>query len=367
MGGSLKEIARLTGVAASSVSRALAGKPGVSEEKRNEILEIASRIGYRPNPEARTLRTGRASDLLIILQDRPTEITSYRNHALIALGGGAFERVRVAVCSESEPLNGLLARAAEEGVAAAIVSGIDDGVDPANKRLLRETKVAVVCLDCAPQGETEGGWSDIVAIDREVGAYEAARLLLSTGGDIRFYAKQGLKRADARMKGIVRACAEAGRTVTDRMVVPVEGDDYAEGYAVTRGLLRRGHLRGLFCYNDKLAVGALKAVSEVGLQVPKEIMVVGFDDLSFAPYLTIPLTTVAQPVLPCAEAAIDLALARRDDPDRPFTIRRFPTKLVVRESAREAERAETLTRRHVAASPPLHPQGKHRNKIRRIK
>ncbi|HUX20745.1 MAG TPA: LacI family DNA-binding transcriptional regulator [Spirochaetia bacterium] len=334
MGGDLKEIARLSGVAVSSVSRALTGKPGVSREKRREILEIASRIGYRPNPEARTLRTGRASDLLVIIQDRPNDITSYRNHALIVLAGGAFERVRVQTCSASDPLAALLARAAEEGVAAVIVSGVQEEVPHRVAQQLEEAATAVVCLDCTKRLAPESNTIDRVDIDRESGAYEAARLLLSRAGrETLFFAKKELCEVDARLTGIRRACVDAGFTLSKRMLVPVEGDDFAEGREVTRALLRRNPPRGLFCYNDKLAVGALRAISEKGLRVPDDIMVVGFDDLSFAAYLTVPLTTVAQPVVACAEAAVDLALLRREDPRRPVDRRLFESRLVVRETA----------------------------------
>lgn len=367
MGGSLKEIARLTGVAASSVSRALADKPGVSAEKRREILEIATRLGYRPNPDARALRTGRAADLLVILQDRPSEITSYRNHALLALGGGAFDRVRVAVVSKSEPLETLLARAAEEGVTAVIASGVEGRVALQTRELLRDARTAVVCLDCTVSPAGIEGLGDSVEIDREVGAYEAARLLLSGGGTgIVFFARRGRRRTDARMKGIDRACREAGRKLNDRMVVAVEGDDFAEGYAVTQQLLRSRRVEGLFCYNDRLAVGALKAISDAGRLVPQEIKVVGFDDLSFAPYLTIPLTTVAQPVLPCVEAAIDLALLRRGDPERPAARQTFKTNLVTRETALWPETASAGPLAPPTAAP-RHGREKIRTNVRRTK
>lgn len=358
MAGSLKEIARLTGVAASSVSRALAGKPGVSAEKRCEILEIAERIGYRPNPVARALRTGRASDLLIILRDRPTQITSYRNHALIAFGGGAFDRVRVATVSDGEPLDDLLRRAAEEGTAGVVASGVEGRISPATLDALADSQTAVVYLDCAVGGGAGKLKGDRVEIDREVGSYQAARLLLAYGSEgVAFFAKGGRRRGDARMKGIERAVREVGASLDAEMVIPVDGDDFAEGYAVALRLLaRRRPLRGLFCYNDMLAVGALKAISESGRRVPADIAVVGFDDLSFAPFLTIPLTTVAQPVVPCAEAAIDMALLRTREPERPSAREIFETRLIERDTARWPESAKRDREPHgpstVAAALP---------------
>lgn len=368
MGGGLKEIARLAGVAASSVSRALAGKPGVSEEKRDEILALASRLGYRPNSEARALRTGRVNDLLIVMDAQPTEIASYRNYALMALGKGSFDRVRVSVRAGGEPIDALLAQAAREGARAIIVSGIDGRLSAETDALLAGSGSAVVLVDSLLRGAAKRARYDSVEIDRETGAGEAARLLLRSGGEaLRFFMKiargRGQRGADPRMRGIERAFAEAGRALARECLVAVEGDDFAEGYEVMREVLARGPADRLFCYNDKLAVGALRAIAEAGLSVPDEVMVVGFDDLSFASYLTPPLTTVAQPVLPCAEAAIDCALSRCEDPGRPPQHRVFCTELVVRrtafawdERAPDARSKRAAGRRHKTAGDIMRTQ-----------
>jgi len=348
MGGNLKEIARLSGVAASSVSRALSGKPGVSDEKRAEILALARRLAYRPNREAQTLRTGRSSDLLILAQATPTEIASYRNHALIAFGNGEFERVRVAVVGIRESVDPYLRRAAEEGVAAVITSGITGTVSPETVNRIVENGVALVLLDSTLSGLPADLYVDRVDIDRESGAYAAGRLLARAGGRTYLFCKESGRRRDPKSIGVERAFADAGTPLPDTRFISVVGDDFAEGYATASELLEASPVDRLFCHNDKLAVGALKALSDAGRRVPEDVMVVGFDDLSFAPYLAIPLTTVAQPVVPCAEAAIELALSRRSEPDRESEHRHFRTTLVIRNTALESipnggdEHSETI-------------------------
>jgi len=328
MQGSLQDIARKLGVSVSTVSRALAGKPGVSEARRREIQELAGQSGFRPNPNASSLRTGRGQGLTIVTHIHPTTITGMRNNALFATAQREFHDVRVLVRAGGETLDTAVRRAAANRPRAIVLSTCHGSIEPATRGALRDSGIALATMD------TDIPDCDCALIDRVTGMFQATRLLLLTGCERPvFFSHASLDKPDPRMRGIMAAFASLGRSNKDIDIAHVPGSTLKAGYELAAETLRRGPVDGLFCYNDDMAVGALKALSEAGIRVPEDVRLVGFDNLPISEYLPCPLTTVAQPVSDIAESAVQMCRRRLKDPGSKPQRLIFPASLVVRETA----------------------------------
>ena len=155
-----------------------------------------------------------------------------------------------------------------------------------------------------------------VAIDNQAAARDATRHLLDSGR--RRIAAVGAHPetndvgvAADRLEGYRSAHLEAGRKAVAKLVVPTQGWGRSAGYAAVAEVIRRGtRFDALFCLNDTLAVGAVRAVLESGLRVPEDVAVVGWDDVEEVAFTTPPLTSVSPDKAGIAEAAVDELIAQ---------------------------------------------------------
>jgi DNA-binding LacI/PurR family transcriptional regulator len=191
--------------------------------------------------------------------------------------------------------------------------------------------VPVVTLAALPGIEL-----DCVTVDRRHGAYLAVRHLLDLGhrrlgflhGDLRYDTDR------ERPVGLREAYAELGLE-PDLSLWEEAAAGFRGGYEAAQRLLARSPgMTALFCNNDEVAVGAMRALREAGLQVPDDVAMVGFDDIEIAEFAPAPLTTVSQPITEQARLAVERLFARLDGAGRdlaPETISLQPA-LVIRDS-----------------------------------
>lgn len=327
MPGGLEDIAGRLGVAVSTVSRALAGKPGVSEPRREQIVRLASELGYIPDPLASTLRSGRGSGLGVVVASKPTGISAMRNYAIFACGRELFGHTRVLVVNENETLDNVVRQAIHQKCRAIVVSAIGGELSDQTRALLSQRRIPLAVIDA----ECNAG--NHLRIDRSAGTCQCARLLLLNGcRHIVVFSNATPDRPDPRLDGILRGYADLGHSLNPRDVVPVKAG-HEGGYRAMKELLRERTLDGAFCYSDDTAQGALRALAEAGVTVPAHVQIVGFDNLPSSAYGTVPLTTVAQPVDEIARAAVALCAEQAEAPAEHPAARTFPTRLIVRASA----------------------------------
>lgn len=330
MPSSLEQIAELANVAVSTVSRALAGKPGVSAAKRAQIMECARRLNYVPDLHASLLRAGKNSGLTLVVPYRATGITMERNAALLYHGKQAFGTVRVLVKADSDDLDSVVRTALAQRSRAIVVSGISAGPTRETRDMLKDRGVALTFVDHA---DAE---ADCIRIDRITGACQAARLLLLSGcSHPVFFSRTTFEHADNRLVGIREAYRIEGKDESSIRLFPLHnyGSGMSAGYAATKDMLNTMPVDGLFCYSDEASIGTLRALAQAGVRVPQEVKVVGFDDIPVSAFLPLALTTIAQPVDEPARAAMEVTLQRLETPAGPQVARVFPARLVVRETA----------------------------------
>jgi LacI family transcriptional regulator len=327
----INHVAALAGVSPTTVSHVLSGKRLVAEETRGTVHEAIRRLGYRPNGVARSLRTRRSHMIAVVVPDVTNTFYSVLTRGLAdTLDGGGYGTY---VCNtdalldrEAKFLDDALDRGADGIVLAAVDAASAGALKPA------DLGVPVVCVG---QG-LDHPRIDVVTIDDEHGSYEVTRHLLG-GEPERVAMIQGPSTSGAtRVAGFTRAMADAARSIDPGLMVT--GDwTRRGGYDAMRKVLGRPSATrpdAVFCANDLMAIGAIDALREAGLDVPGDVAVAGFDDVDAATIVHPPLTTVVNPAYDIGVSAGQLLVSRLsgeyDGDGREIGL---PCPLVVRESA----------------------------------
>lgn len=321
-------IAEQLGIHPSTVSRALnpSSASRVSARTRAAVVEVAERIGYRPDPLARGLRTKR-SLLLGLLIPRLADVV------LARMFEGAEDRARdlgyqaITTSTRDEPgverelAEGLLRRRVE-GLILATPTTDDPFLDE-----LSERGTPFVLLN------RSSGGHPCVRGDDEMGGYLATRHLVSRSHR-RIAIIAGppqVSTTTLRRHGYERALKEAQITFDSRLLVH-SSLDAEGGYDAAAQLMAMSHPpTAIFAVNDSVAIGAMAAARDLGRVVPADLAVVGYNDSDVSGMLSIPLTSVALPLLKMGERSVDLLVDRLEG--RPIESFVFTPRLVVRASS----------------------------------
>jgi DNA-binding LacI/PurR family transcriptional regulator len=343
----IRDVAQAAGVSKSTVSNVIRGADGVAESTRERVLAAAARVGYRPNALARNLVRRRTTTVGIVVGDLSNPIFS----ELAKLAEQRLSRAGLAtmICNtdghpgrEQEKLEMLL----EHRVAGILM--LQFSGERSTLERLRAAGTSVVLLT---QAESE---ADCVVVDERRGAELAVSHLLELGHrHIAYLSSELVELAtdSARFAGYASALDAAGIPRDPRLVVRLGHPAYLrsdEGVRAAIGSLLAGAepATAIFASNDLLAVDVLETVEEMGLAVPRDVSVVGFDDIQVAGLARISLTTVAQPCEDLARIGIELLLEAIDGERAPSPPRQrlLEPALVVRGSTAPP----LLRERHVA-------------------
>lgn len=329
----IKDIAEQAGVSISTVSLVLNGRNcRVSDATRELVLHTAARLHYRPNRLAVGLATRRTMTLGIILPD-------IGNLFFSELAKGISERAQahgysIMICNtEDDPEKDIkyariLSDSGVEGVVLCMSSCCDEQAQKELSQELRSRGIPMVAVDRLP----EGGNSCTVAIRYRKGGYLATRHLTGLGHRCIGCITGPLlgKNARERLDGYRDALCEADLPLDESLVF--EGDYHRKSGACGAEALLRYGATAIFCSNDLMAYGAYETARQIGLHVPENLSVVGFDDILFSQMLEVPLTTIRQPALEMGRAAVMLLLQKIEDPDRPVEPCWFEPELMIRKS-----------------------------------
>jgi len=270
-----------------TVSRVLTGSIPVSEEKRERVLAAIAELGYRPSGVARALVGGRGSMVGVI--------------ALNTTRYGYSRTLEGVVVFEFDPVGVAVSRALPDVVPVVAVAAAGQSRSPHPHAYL----------------------------DDRVAALEATEYLLGLGHEtVHYLAIPTTDTRTGRARGWRQALVEAGIPVNEPELASY---DPASGYEVGRRLAEDESVTAVLCGNDELAIGLMRALSEVGRTVPGDVSVVGFDDQPFAAMWTPALTTVAQDFVDLGHRAFALLYDRLTTGTSAHRSSARP-RLVVRES-----------------------------------
>jgi LacI family transcriptional regulator len=324
----LNDLAKELHLSIATMSRALSRPETVAPETRRRVLEAVKKSGYRPNGIARSLRTQETRTIGIVVSD-------IRNPFFAAIVKAVDDvaranRYTVLICNADE--DGKNEEAALQLFLDRQVSGVIHCSTGANLDLLHEfQRRGVPIIDLDRQSGLED--VDTVVLDNEAGASMAANHLVELGHRrIGFIAgPRHLSNSQKRLEGFRKALRRAGVPLTRELV---EYGDFREesGYQAARKLLELPNPpSALFVSNNEMTAGALAAVRDRGVRVPRDLSLVGFDDARWARYLDPPLTVVAQPTQAMGQKAGELLLTRLRRKNGP-QLAVFEPQLVIRGS-----------------------------------
>ena len=302
------DIARLAGVSQSTVSRVMNHDPRISAATQSRVEQAMARLGYRPNAAARTLITGRSNLMGLVVSN----ITNPFYPELIeTIAAAAAEHdYTVVLCNTQESENlqlSMLDLLIEHQVDGAILtSPLRDSAIEIGRRGL--DRVPLVTVNRRMRGQR----LDSVHLDNVLAGRLVAEHLWALGHR-RIGFVGGLRSASTnsdRLRGVRSALRRLGRPLP-REYVDHGQFTWRHGYAAAKSLLTQADRpTALICADDLLALGVMDSAVDLGLEIPQDVAVVGFDDIPAAALRQVALTTVRQPVAEMGRRAVDLLMAR---------------------------------------------------------
>lgn len=302
-GPTIADVAAEAGVSSMTVSRVVNGEANVSGNTRDKVTAAIKALGYIPNPAARSLAGGQQCRIAL-LHSNPS--AAYLSELLVgSLAGAAACDVELTVepCTLNESLDALVARLSGHRIDAVLLP------PPLCENLALLTSLQASCIPVAQIANGKpSSFAHAVTIDDETAAYTMTARLLALGHRrIGFIAGDVNQTASAlRRIGYEHALAEAG--IDRDTALFAEGDfTYRSGLVAAEALLSRANRpTAIFASNDDMAAAAVAVAHRIGLDVPGDVSVCGFDDTAMATTIWPELTTIRQPIAAMARQAIQL-------------------------------------------------------------
>ena len=306
----LKDIAHDMGLSTVTISKVLRGHSDISEETRKRVLKRMKEMHYQPNFAARALITGRTWTIGLVVPDLlhpffaqvAKAITAgIRDHGYSLMITSSEEDAEL----EQQEIQQLLARRVDAIVIASAQGTVE------SFRAIEELRIPYVLIDRRFRGLS----ANFVGVDdKNVGSMATEHLIEQGCRRIAHIRGPETSTALGRLAGYHRALAAHGMEPKADYIIPIgsSGDDRGEpgGYETTRKLLAaRERPDGIFCFNDPVALGAMRAILEAGLRIPEDVAVVGCGNVLYSDFLRVPLTSIDQDSAAIGKNAADLALS----------------------------------------------------------
>ena len=327
----LEDIARMSGVSRSTVSRVINMDPNVHEQTRTKVQSVIQSIDFQPNLAARGLAAGHTRVIGLVI---PTGVVAIFTDPYFPL---VIQGVSSACNARGYSVMLWLAEPEYERrtISQILYNGLVDGMvvssmlmnDPLIERLC-ESKRPFITIGRHPTNDK----INYVDADNRAGAYQGVSHILRTGHR-RVGVINGPRNTIAsqdRYQGYLDALRERGLSLIPELVAEGEYSDIT-GYLAMKRLLPHCP-DAVFAVSDAMAIAAMRAIQEAGLCIPEDIAVVGFDDIPAAANSNPPLTTVRQPIQRTGSIAAEMLVDMIEHPDPQPRHIVLPTELVIRSS-----------------------------------
>ncbi|HEY0304638.1 MAG TPA: LacI family DNA-binding transcriptional regulator [Longimicrobiales bacterium] len=331
----ITQVADRAGVSKSTVSAVLNNKTPVAEATRRAVLRAMEELGYRPTPSARrSFRPAPGKMLGFIVKESGNpyyaevlagiEEVAAQHGYLISTVSSAGDYAR-----ERRVVNELT----ERELGGLIITPIrNDETDLSHIFDLRRYGVPFVLLE-----RVQGIQANLVDVDNVQASADAVKHLLALGHTriVHFAGPEYSEHTRERAEGVRRAFSESHLRFHESMLIAA-GDGVEDGYRAARAYLGRAQAKeratGMTCYNDLVALGVWRAARELGLEVPRDISVVGFDGLQILEHLPIGLTTVNIPTTEMGRRAAELVIRQIETADSSVEKITLASELLIRGS-----------------------------------
>ncbi|WP_299435848.1 LacI family DNA-binding transcriptional regulator [uncultured Rhodospira sp.] len=327
----IKDVAREAGVSPSAVSRVFTTGASASPLTRERVLAAADRLGYRPSLLARGL-VGRSTHLVTVIMGSLSDpFDALFLDALARALAARDTRLMIASTAGGAPTESGLQQALDYKSDAVIVAA--GTMSLADSALCARAGLPVILAGRA----LEAPGVDGVLADNADGGRQAADLLMRTACHRPAYLGLGKTTFSdrERWQGFADTLARLGAKPAEWAC---EGRDPEAAFRAASAVLSAPHRPdGLFCSNDAVALRAVEAARALGLSVPEDVSIIGFNNLPQAAWPSFQLSTLDYPIGSLVGAIIDLLDTRLADPQRSGEVRRLPVHLVPRATTRRAD------------------------------
>ncbi|MFB9750101.1 LacI family DNA-binding transcriptional regulator [Paenibacillus hodogayensis] len=300
------DVAREAGVSIATVSQVINGKGKISEERRQEIMQIMERLSYQPSVIASALTGKKTYTLGLLIPDISNPF--FAEVARSVEDQGNQHGYSLIICStdnKDERVERYLSLLQQKSV-----DGIIIGTGVENKEILNplmESSIPTILI----ARDMAGLDLQTVLVDDFAGGTMAAQHLLELGHQALAVLAEDPKVSSSRerIRGFKETLVGSGIDLPGHWVQTCKDDLVKEGKLKAKALLQQTQRpTALFCCNDLLAIGALQAAKELGVKVPRDLSIVGFDNTILATVTDPPLTSVSQPTESMGKLAVDLII-----------------------------------------------------------
>jgi DNA-binding LacI/PurR family transcriptional regulator len=328
----IKDIAKMLNVSHTTVSRSLNDSPLISKETKDKVKEIAREYNYRPNVNARSLVLSKSYTIGLFFSTLRTGTSA--NFFLRAVRGvnsivkGSYNLAVEAVddLQDYHHIN-------KRNFDGILVMSQSPNDDEFIAHIVSE-EIPLVVLN----REIIGQKVTTILSDDLKGAYQLTKYIIESGHrDIAIIeGKPEFLNTHKRKQGFINAHIDAGLEFNEGWALPGKYD-LESGYVAMKKILEMKELpTAVFCSNDEMALGAMKAIKQKEIAMPDEISVAGFDDMGFTAYLTPALTTVLRPIEEMSREATQILLNKLANlEEQPIGIIHLATKMVIRDSIKK--------------------------------
>ena len=325
----IREVAESAGVSYATVSHVINNTRVVSQETRERVLAAMAALNYRPNALARSLRQGKTNTIGLVLPDSANPFFAEISRGI---EDEAFKKgYSVFLCNTELDMQrelfyvDVLSKKQVDGIIFVAAGDQADSLE-----FLRHEGLPVVMIDRdLPNVEV-----DAVLTDHQLGGFLATRHLIELGHKriACIAGPSSITPSAERMTGYRKALEQAGLPYDETLVL--RGDYHAQsGMEITHAILKMDpRPTAVFASNDLMALGALRAAAEAGYSVPRDLAVIGYDDLELAKFTNPPLSTIAQPKKEIGTQAVNLLVDRITRKNRPPSRLVLAPELIVRRS-----------------------------------
>ena len=326
------DVARDCGVSYSTVSRVLNGYEHVKESTRERVLESAEKLGYVANLQARSLAGGKTNVVGLLV---PGIDNGYITEIVRGADDELFRSNYNMMLYTTHRYQGK-----ESEYVKSIYSGLTDGLlllvpltTTSYLDALQAQNFPYVLIDQSDPTSR----SNVVDSTNWQGAYDATSYLISLGHRkiAHISGLTGLNSAFERLEGYKAALSDHNIPLNEDYIL--HGDFYhQQGYIHGQTLVNMpDRPTAIFAANDLTAIGVMEAVREVGLRIPEDLSIIGFDDIPPSVITYPKLTTMQQSLEQMGRVAVQLLLEQIENPERPARRITLATRLIERESCRE--------------------------------
>jgi LacI family transcriptional regulator len=334
-----QDVAKFTGVSRATVSYVLNGPTNgrvlVSEETQKKVIKAIEELGYVPDARAQALRSGNTKTIGLIIPDVANphfwEFANGVEKESLASGYRLLLSSMELNIEYGEDIFKDLSRQRIDGL--ILMGSFINQSEKAKKTLHQSLKRRLPIVEISIEKNIDNN-VDRVLSDYCIATKEVMRYLFSLGHrQIGFvYGVQEPVLGEDRLLPYQESLLAAGLPVEDDLIIRC-GATIQDGYQAAEKLLQRStRPTALIVINDLLAIGVMRAAADLGLNIPQDLSVVGYDDIPFSKYMVPRLTTVSKDTVSLGREAVKLLLARIQEPGRPRQTFNVSPQVIIRES-----------------------------------